>query len=97
MYTLAALQSHPEALLALATFHAYAITVPQNYDEATRLYLRAAELGLPDAQYAIGMNYDFGIGVKEDRTVAVDWYRKAAAQGHERAREVLEDVARQAG
>ncbi len=97
MYNLSALQSYPDALLALATFHAYAITVPQNYDEATRLYLRAAELGMPDAQYVTGMNFDFGLGVREDRTVAVDWYRKAAAQGHERAQEVLAEASRQAG
>jgi anti-anti-sigma factor len=96
-YSLSAMQAYPDALLALATFHAYGITVPQNYAEATRLYQRAAELGLPDAQYVTGMNYDFGIGVKESRNTAVEWYRKAAAQGHERAQEVLAEEARQAG
>lgn len=97
LYSLSAMQSYPESLLALATFHAYGITVPQNYAEATRLYQHAAELGLPDAQYVTGMNYDFGIGVKESRTTAVEWYRKAAAQGHERAQEALAEEARQAG
>ncbi len=92
MYSLAANQSFPEALLALATFHAYAITVPQDYDAATRLYRQAAELGLPDAQYAVGMNYDFGIGVPEDRDAAIRWYQRAADQGHERAQEALQAV-----
>ena len=45
---------------------------------------KAAERGFPWAQLRMGMFYDRGEGVAEDDAVAVDWYRKAAAQLAER-------------
>ena len=34
------------------------------------------------AQYQLGICYDFGRGVKENKVEAAKWYRKAAEQGH---------------
>lgn len=50
----------------------------------------AAERGVPDAQFNLGMVYDMGDrvphnGVQFDAAEAVRWFRKAAEQGHPRA------------
>src|SRR4030095_6371668 len=39
--------------------------------------------GDPNAQFLMGMLYDAGKGVPEDRTTAASWYKKAALQNHE--------------
>ena len=41
--------------------------------------------GNPHAEYNIGVMYDLGTGIEQDRAKAVIWYRKAANQGHEKA------------
>ena len=38
----------------------------QNSSEAMKWYRRAADLGYSGAQYNIGYNYQYGIGVKQD-------------------------------
>ncbi len=43
---------------------------------------RQADQGNADAQYQLGLMYDFGEGVPEDDATAVRWYRLAAEQGH---------------
>lgn len=44
-----------------------------------------AVAGNPDAQFNLGQAYKLGRGVPADPTLAEDWFRKAAAQGHEQA------------
>ena len=44
--------------------------------------LQTARYGNAAAQYIMGMRYDIGEGVAEDKTEAVKWFRKAAEQGH---------------
>ncbi len=46
---------------------------------------KAAEQGLTDAQYNLGVMYDKGKGVTRNYAQAVAWYRKAAEQGIDRA------------
>ena len=48
-----------------------------------------AENGDPETQYCLGFCYENGIGVPEDKAEAVNWYRKAAEQGHKEAAEAL--------
>ncbi len=43
---------------------------------------RRAERGDPWAQFALGQRYAHGEGVPRDFRKAVEWYRKAARQGH---------------
>ena len=40
-----------------------------------------ANLGNPEAQLKLGHCYFYGRGVRENKRVAVEWYRKAAEQG----------------
>lgn len=44
-----------------------------------------AAQGEPRAQYAIGLIYDKGKGVRQNKETAVNWYRKAAEGGLARA------------
>ena len=41
----------------------------------------AAEQGDAEAQFSLGVMYDFGEGVPQNDTEAVRWYRMAAEQG----------------
>ena len=50
---------------------------------------KAAEQGLADAQYNLGVFYDGGTGIVQDHKQAVEWYRKAAIQGDPKAQENL--------
>jgi hypothetical protein len=36
-------------------------------------------------QFSLGRAYQFGIGVAQSRQLAIEWFNKAAAQGHGRA------------
>ena len=40
-----------------------------------------AELGVSNAQFALGLMYEIGEGVEQDIDQAVKWYGKAAEQG----------------
>lgn len=44
--------------------------------------LREAQNGDAEAQYNLGLMYYNGYGVRQDKSEAVNWYRKAAEQGH---------------
>jgi hypothetical protein len=57
-----------------------------NYDEAFRLFMKAASQGLSDAQNMMGYCYENGKGVKENDEAAKEWYSKAAAQGNKEAK-----------
>lgn len=50
--------------------------------DAVKKNLRLAESGDASGQFQMGMAYDSGTGVEKDLARSLDWYRKAAAQGH---------------
>ena len=52
-----------------------------NLEEAVSWFRKAAEQGLPQAQFNLGVCYSNGHGVEKDETKAVSWYRKSAEQG----------------
>jgi TPR repeat protein len=54
--------------------------VTQDYAEAVKWYLKAANQGNAEAQFNLGTCYDHGQGVAQDYAEAVKWYRKAANQ-----------------
>lgn len=51
------------------------------YKKSAKWFYRAAELGAPDATYAIGRCYERGLGVETDINRAVEYYRKAREMG----------------
>ncbi len=52
------------------------------HGQAAEWLLPLANGGLPAAQYRLGNLYYHGQGVIEDETMAVYWWKKAAAHGH---------------
>ena len=47
--------------------------------------LDAAARGDPDAQCSLGEKYFYGRDIEKDQAQAVEWYQKAAEQGHAQA------------
>ncbi|UZW53604.1 SPOR domain-containing protein [Sphingobium sp. JS3065] len=60
-----------------------------DYAKAVATWQPLAQAGDPDAQFNMGQAYKLGRGVKADPAAAIDWYRKAAKQGHSRAEDNL--------
>ena len=53
---------------------------------AVELYERAAELGIKEAHFSLGVMYDQGAGVDKDTAKAIRHYEAAAMRGHVNAR-----------
>lgn len=47
-----------------------------------RWFRKAAEQGFDDGQYELGLAYEEGRGVQQDKAEALKWLQKAAEQGH---------------
>ncbi|WP_066767466.1 SPOR domain-containing protein [Sphingobium sp. CCH11-B1] len=60
-----------------------------DYAKAIAEWRPLAEAGDPDAQFNLGQAYKLGRGVQSDMAMAINWYRKAAQQGHLRAEDSL--------
>lgn len=58
-----------------------------DYDRALREWRPLADAGDADAQFNLGQAYKLGRGVPADIAAALEYYRKAAEQGHERAQD----------
>jgi TPR repeat protein len=50
--------------------------------EAVKWYHKAAEKGIDEAQYDLGVAYARGIGVAQNTPEALKWFRRAAAQDY---------------
>jgi uncharacterized protein len=59
--------------------------VAQNVEEAAKLYRKAADQNLVEAQFSLGVCYRNGRGVAEDYVAEVKWYRKAADVNYAKA------------
>ena len=57
----------------------------KKFEEAADLWIKAANKGFAEAQYALGLLYEEGDGVGKSVDEALKWYNKAAEQGHEEA------------
>ncbi len=60
-----------------------------DYATALKEWRPLAEQGDADAQFHLGLMYDFGEGVAQDRTEAAKWFHLAAEQGHAPAQSFL--------
>ena len=84
-YRRAAKLGHPRAqhnlAVALATGRA-----ARDLSEAVSWLQEAAVAGLPESQFSLGLFVENGIGTARDRASAIAWYRRAARNGHVRAK-----------
>jgi len=72
----------PEAEYCQGILAANGIGRAQDQAVAFKHYLKAAEMGLAEAQAVVGAAYQRGWQVQPDSREAAQWYGKAAAQGH---------------
>jgi TPR repeat protein len=68
----------------------YGRGVDQDYVKAMEWYRKAADQGLADGQYNVGVLHENGWGVTKDIDQAKVWYQKAADQGDAFAKDALE-------
>jgi TPR repeat protein len=59
------------------------------YKRAMRILLPLACDGNPEAQYAVGYMYYYGLGVAQDTDVGYFWIKRAADRGHQPAADAL--------
>lgn len=59
--------------------------VKQNYERALFWFEQAANAGVANAAYNLGVLYHQGLGTAPDLTKAIDWYGRAADLGHPEA------------
>jgi hypothetical protein len=57
----------------------------EDFTQAVGLFQQVAQAGHPGAQYFLGLAYEKGQGVTQDRAQALDWYRQAATNGSSQA------------
>jgi TPR repeat protein len=65
---------------------------PVDYAQAREWYLKAAEQGSPNAQFALAEMCYQGEGGPVDKIQAKEWYSKSAQQGHDEAKERLKSL-----
>ena len=66
----------------------------RDYATAVRLIRPLAEQGNANAQYNLGIFYDNGLGVPQDKVRAYMWFSLSAAQGREGAAAFRDLIAR---
>ncbi|EJK47880.1 hypothetical protein THAOC_33372, partial [Thalassiosira oceanica] len=77
------LKKDPEAMFFLAVQYINGdLGLKKNMRKAFELYTEAAELGSIEALFSLGNAYHEGKGVQEDKAKAVEFFAKAAKQGH---------------
>ena len=54
----------------------------KDYEQAVKWFRKAADQGVDEAQYNLGLCYYAGLGVTQNYTSAVEYFRKAAEQGN---------------
>ncbi len=72
-----AMANSPKAQYELA----YRYGSQNNYKAAIKWLIPAAETGYPEAQYLLGLYYQYGHGLEADNIKSQIWYGKASEQG----------------
>lgn len=75
-----------------AVVEAPRVAAPAAIPEAAALYLGKAQAGDAHAMRMLGVMYYYGLNVPQDRQKGLDWYRKAAANGSDAARDELKKL-----
>lgn len=89
LYEGAASNGNLKALTRLAWMHEAGRGVERNLETAGRLFLRAAEGGDAEAQYAIAVMYRTGLGQPKDRDQSLIWLKRASEQRYPAAQAAL--------
>ncbi|MCW8837857.1 MAG: sel1 repeat family protein [Thiovulaceae bacterium] len=91
-YEEAAKRGHLEAFNNLGVLYKEGHGVVQNEAKAFICFSRAAEGELAQGLYNLGQLYDQGFGCEQDHDKALDYCRKAAYKGHEKAKAIIKGL-----
>lgn len=83
------LQARAQELATQALAHEHGEGVARDLERAAELYCRAARLGDPESQFALGWMYANGRGLERDDAQAGALFALASARGHEQAARML--------
>jgi TPR repeat protein len=81
-YSMAADDSHREAIYYLGLLYEKGLGIPQNYQKAIQLYNDAGQLGSDKALHQLGVAYHDGNGVDIDPRKAIEYYTLSANLGN---------------
>ena len=84
-YEKASALGEPESQNQMGTYYEVALGGVENWDLAAKLWQASAQQGWTKGQFSYARAFQFGIGVPQNRQMAIAWYRKAAAQGNAKA------------
>lgn len=87
-----AARGNAEAAILLGEVHHRGRIVARDDAAATAWFTRAAETGVPLAQYWLARKHDLGDALSRDQAIAADWYRRAAEQGYANAQNRLGEL-----
>ncbi|MCO6414097.1 MAG: SEL1-like repeat protein [Thiogranum sp.] len=87
-YRKAAKQGNQQAIGALALMYLYGLG-PKDAETAKELRSMAEQYGSADAEFRLGAQLSYGLGVPEDAEEAAKWLKKAALQDHAEAQLLL--------
>jgi TPR repeat protein len=68
--------------LLRGTLYYHGQGVPQDFERAAMWFRKAADKGVAEAQYYLGLQHDDGQGVIHSHVRAAAWYQMAAKQGY---------------
>lgn len=91
-YEEAAKRGHSQAFNNLGVLYKEGHGVHQDYARAFLCFSRAAEANLPEGQYNLGLMFDQGLGCEANHDMALEWCRKAAYNGHEKAKTIIRSL-----
>ncbi|MDE7297591.1 MAG: sel1 repeat family protein [Lachnospiraceae bacterium] len=78
-----------QELYELAMKHIYGEGVPEDNDLATKLLIRAHDMGHVEATYNLGICYHYGYGTSVDLEKAYELYLESANAGYGKGMELL--------
>ena len=91
-YEEAAKRGNAHAFNNLGVLYKEGHGVLQDYPRAFICFSRAATMNLAEGQYNLGLMYDQGFGCEADHDTALEWCRKAAYNGHEKAKSIIRSL-----
>lgn len=80
------------AVTRLAWLYESGLAVERDIDRAAELFMQAAEAGNAEAQYALSVMYQTGVGRVQDDSLAKQWLQKSAAQSYPPALDQLKQI-----
>jgi len=91
-YEEGAKRGHLESFNNLGVLYKDGHGVPLDEKRCFICFKKAAEGGLPERLYNLGLLYDQGIGCEMNNDTALDYCRKAAYKGHEKAKKIIQSL-----